>query len=147
MKKGNGKGDYQITLESINILKIFHRLTVHPYPYELLWYLTSIQRNRLRSLLNEFVRKKMVIPHKYKTIDKFPEETKLIEIKPHLIYYILDLDNEDSLRYLRDLELDEIVKDCFRINFIYPFLRKMKTKKMNSKKRMFNSELYEKNYL
>lgn len=112
--KCRGKGDYQDTLESITELKIIQKLAIKPYNYELLRNETKIHRNRVREILDSFTKMGVVIPHKYNFINTTINGYECIKIKPGLEYYILDLDNKQSLKYLRDIKLDTKIKDYIK---------------------------------
>lgn len=110
--KGPGKGQYQDDLDMINRLKVLHKLSIKPYTYEILRNETKIQRNRLRTILNYFVDKKIVIPYKYTKFNKIFDKNNNNIIKNGL-YHILDIDNEESLKYLADIIWDLRIKYLF----------------------------------
>lgn len=124
--KCKGKGDYQRTLDILSKVKVLHRLSIKPYNYQQLWHETRIQRNRLRRILEHFVDKKIVIPHKFRWIKGFTNNNRDIQIKPGLTYYILDLSINESLTYLTDARSDTIVKDYVKFSKIFPVASKRK---------------------
>ena len=104
----------------------------------MLWNETKIQRNRLRSLLNDFVDLEMIIVHKFIPVVIPSINNKKIKIKSGLKYYILDIDNKKSLSYLTDIRLDTLIKDHLKINVINPKLYKRHSKKRDIRERTFD---------
>jgi hypothetical protein len=112
--KCRGKGDHQDLLESITELKVIQKLAIKPYTYELLRNKNKIHRNRLREILNSFTKRKIVTPHKYNFINTTVNGYENIKIKTGLVYYILVLDNKESLKYLRNIKLGTQIKDYLK---------------------------------
>ena len=115
-----GKGDYHNLLESITEFKVIEKLAIKPCNYELLRNETKIHRNKLREILDNFTKLKIIIPHKYHFINTTVNGYGNIKIKTGLEYYILDLDNKYSLEYLRDRKLDAKVKYyIYKYRFVF----------------------------
>jgi hypothetical protein len=123
--KGPGKGSYHDTLETLNKLKIIYRISIKPYYYDLLWSETKIQRNRLKKILDHFIDKKAVILHEYNFLNKTFHENDNTTIKTGLKYYILDIDNKESIKYLTNIFLDYIIKHIKSNQTGNDFLKKM----------------------
>lgn len=115
-----GKGHYQDHLESITEFKIIQKLAIKPYNYQLLRNETNIHRNRLQTLLDRFTNKKMVFLQKYHFIDTAINGYENTKIKTGLEYYVLNLDNEETLKYLRNINLDTRIKYyLYRYRFVF----------------------------
>jgi hypothetical protein len=133
-----GNGNYQKKLDSITKLKILHYLSVKPYSYHSLWDETHIQRNRLRKILDNFTETGVLISHKYKwNIDYF-NTNNICDAKNALTYYVLNLDNEEALRWLTNIPLDTYVKDIYRSLILKEELQKVE-KEMKRRRMKFNA--------
>ncbi len=60
--------------------------------------------------MDYFIDKKAIILHEYNFINKTFHENDNTIIKTGLKYYILDIDNKESLKYLTNIFLDYIIK-------------------------------------
>ena len=119
-----------------------HRLSVKPYTYEQLREETKIQRNRLRRILYFFIDKKIVITHKYNFIENTTWSSDNPKPKTGLNYYVLDLDNKESLRYLIDIDLDNKIKYYSRLNSEKRQSIEKVIKKLNSLEKTKGVEYY-----
>ncbi len=143
--KRPGRGQYQDDLDSINKLKVLHKLSIKPYTYELLRNETKIQRNRLRIILNYFVEKRIVIPYRCTIFKKLFSKNNNKTLKNGL-YYILDINNEESLRYLTDIFMDLRIKHLFDSNIEFgDQYRKINRERSLNEKRYRNSAVHKKN--